>query len=289
MSPTNFTQYRPACPRNGIPCSRNLFGGREVRLLKNSLLLAILSLAAVAPAASLSPADVARAECDPGRSGGGWPDYQWAGSRRTVSGTSIDYINAVKSEISYFDAFVYPWSPGLYQSNVSTWVQLVRTATYPYDGWVKFGHYERRVPSGGTSFMAFVHMKPRGYSAPSYVNHYSPTLGTGPTYELRYNEDSFFLGSVDAYRNGNLLAGDMLLGFGGPSDYPPDQANVAGQADMVQDQMPGFTNQKVDFTDTSISRNGSSTWQAFSGTGFNTNPNEYGLYGHSTTWFTIWD
>jgi hypothetical protein len=237
-------------------------------------------------AVAVNPSSAAAA-CDPGRPGGGWPDYRWVGSGRSVSGPS--YINGVKAAISYYDGFVYPWSPSLYLSTTSAWVQIVKPDTFPNDGWVKAGHTTRRVPGGGTEFRTFIHAKPRGYSTPSFFTTYAVALGSSPTYELRYNENQQYVGAIDVYRNGQALLSNILVGFGGPSAHPPDLAQASGQADMVQDQMPGATNAPVYFSDVNVRVNGSSTWQAFSGAAFNSNPVEYGLVGYSTSSFSIWD
>ena len=259
------------------------FSWAAIRVLSLAILFGSIGALGVI---SVDP-PTASAVCNPGRSGGGWPNYSWVGSGR--SAPAFSYLNGVKSSISYYDGFVYPWSPSLYLSTTSAWIQIVRSDTFPNDGWVKAGHVTRRVPGGATEFRTFAHAKPRGYSTPSFFNTYAVTIGSGPTYELRYNENPQYLGAVDVYRNGQLLLSNILVGFGGPGSFAPNLAQASGQADMTQDQMPGATNAPVYFTGVNVRLNGSASWQSFSGTAFNSNPTEYGLAGLSTTSFGIWD
>lgn len=222
--------------------------------------------------------------CDPQRTAGSYPNYQWVGTRRTVSS---GHVNGVKATLDYETPWVYPYYPELTLSRNSAWVQLVVFVTGT-DGYAKAGWMRRRISYFAIESGDLMEWKEAGASAP-FIQFYTNSNFQGTAiYEVRYNENPLYPNAYTFYRNGVKMhsGGGAYLS---PATYQPTQANVAGQVDLLADQMPGHTNNYMNFYDVHVRLNGSTGWQSFSGSSFNSNSNEFGIYGYSQTWLAIWD
>jgi hypothetical protein len=233
--------------------------------------LMVMSLLSVAAAIALgaipylpgSGTDAASAKCTSGTGRtNDWLTSRWVGSSRTAAASNAE------ATLEEYSPWVYPMPGDPGNSEVKAWVQLVDGVN---DGWAKVGWIEFPL---GQRFTLLEEKNTAGlhYTTTSAASGLSSTL-----YEVTYNGS----GSYSLYKSGSL---QTTFSVGGGS---PTYAQVSGETSSFADQMPGGINNHMSFTGAQVKVSGS--WQAFSGTAFNSNSTVFSLSGISTTAFDIWD
>jgi hypothetical protein len=167
-------------------------------------------------------------------------------------------------------------------------VEIVREDSsgdgYAKVGWIRYPSATTPDPDRYTlvEFKALANQTPTVQLFPISANtssYYTVTYYPGPP-------GPKLPGTVDFYRDGAWLS-SALVGYGDSGNRPPTLGQVAAQINTLPDQMPGGQYAPMYVSDAQIYVGGS--WTPFSGQGFNSDPNEYGIVGLSTSQFYNWD
>ena len=232
------------------------------------LILVSVALTAAGLVWSSTNARRVTALCDPG------PPAQalsaWVGQGRYSA--PYDYTGGVYADMDSYDPFAY--------SAVQTFVQLVYEAN-PQSIWMKAGWAKTGGAYTGPRRVF------REYWLPStgYRIEYYQSVASVPSayYTVLYHRYD----SNPRWQVNTQFAGTDFGAWLNWGPYLPTLAQISGQTEDRQAQMPGGFQRVMNVTDASYYVNGS--WQAFAGSAFNSNSSIYGQSTVSSRFFEIWD
>ena len=231
------------------------------------VMLTSLALVTVGMFWNANNVPTASALCNPGPPA--QATYAWVGQGRYSA--PFDYTGGVYAVIDNYDPFAY--------SAVQTFVQLVYDN--PQSIWMKAGWSK----TGGA------------YTGPRRVfrEYWLPSTGYGIEYyqsvaSIPYSYYTVLYHRYDSNPRWQVNTQFASTDFGGWLNwgpYLPTLAQISGQTEDRQAQMPGGGQQPVNISNASFYVNGS--WQAFGGSGFNSDSSIYGNLSVSPSFFQIWD
>lgn len=213
------------------------------------------------------PHRLAEAKCNPQRSND-YVSYRWVGSRRAATG-----IGGVYASILNYSPWVYYISST--QSSVSSWTMLNNSTG---DRWAQVGWLE--FPSG-VRYTVVQYTRYNGGSWVTWSQLYAPqTTGTSAYYTVLYN--------YPQPGNYSFQVAGSTIKTATDAPFSPGEAHAAAETQSLADQMPGGSSAGYheQFYDTEIWLG---SWQAFAGTGLNSDSSRFTLNGLSTYNFETWD
>lgn len=178
-------------------------------------------LAAVCMIGVLPTQDRADASCVPGRSP--TATYNFAGWKKQPGG----FVYGVRSLIENYDPYVGP------NSFSSAWVML--NSTHPGYHYAQVGWDKVRVGSSYPQRRTFVQY---WYVDTPYTYTWAPDpVGSWPKYEVTWYTDQYT--SFFTFKKDNITL------HIGPSDFSPQVAQVLGETNNLNNQMPGAVSNHV--------------------------------------------
>ena len=239
----------------------------QVRLNRVRLvaILATLTVAVLAALGQLTyDVSPASASCFPGRT--------HDSIAYTVGSQKSATVTGVRGDIENYSAYAHTSS-----HQTQAYVQLIHTSS---DAWVKIGYY--RDLSVGATPRAWALVKTSGGSV------FSETFGLASSTQ-NYKVQWFTVGTPPQGRMSVFINTLSMNTYATGTASSPDLAQALGEIQTRANQMVGGYSGSAPVRYSNLNVRQSGVWNAFAGTGWNSDSSIFGLNGISTTTFDIWD